>query len=280
MKLATITKNRNREKYTFANINLLGNCSVDCFFCLGKDLENELVGKNQLRTHFSKWDNFSKFISRCKQEEVNKLYLTAQNTDPLLYVHFDELVAHLKDQGFEVGVRTGGYWPLKKVKSLKKLNGEIGLSFNSISEANSKLILGRAKVPKWDLIVPECGDNVRVSIVVNKFNIHEIFPMIEYAASFKNVRYIQMRRISTDNRFEELKEHIEIYEKLYERVQRDFPRIGTFYLAEQFSMYGKEVNFWRTVQTSVNSLNYFTDGTLSDNYFIVEGYLENQDGKD
>jgi hypothetical protein len=29
---------------------------------------------------------------------------------------------------------------------------------------------------------------------------------------------------------------------------------------------------WRTVGTSVNSLNYFTDGTLSGEYFVIEGY--------
>jgi len=26
------TKNRNRDPYSFANINLLGRCNVDCFF--------------------------------------------------------------------------------------------------------------------------------------------------------------------------------------------------------------------------------------------------------
>lgn len=36
---------------------------------------------------------------------------------------------------------------------------------------------------------------------------------------------------------------------------------------------------WRTVETSVNSINYFTDGTISDEYFIVEGYLKENDEK-
>lgn len=49
-----INKNRNREKYTFANINLLGTCNANCYFCLGKDISEELSGKNQLNVHFSK----------------------------------------------------------------------------------------------------------------------------------------------------------------------------------------------------------------------------------
>ena len=37
-----INKNRNRGKFTFANINLLGKCNADCYFCLGKDIADEL----------------------------------------------------------------------------------------------------------------------------------------------------------------------------------------------------------------------------------------------
>ena len=47
-------------------------------------------------------------------------------------------------------------------------------------------------------------------------------------------------------------------------------------MAEIFNVYGKDVSFWSTVETSVNSLNYFTDGVCSDEYFIVEGYLKNK----
>ncbi|GAG80842.1 unnamed protein product, partial [marine sediment metagenome] len=54
-----------------------------------------------------------------------------------------------------------------------------------------------------------------------------------------------------------------------------YPSYGNFYAAQQHILFGKEVNFWRTVETNINSYNYFTDGTISDEYFIVEGYLKN-----
>lgn len=38
-----------------------------------------------------------------------------------------------------------------------------------------------------------------------------------------------------------------------------------------------EVVFWRTVKTTTNSFNYFTDGTFSKEYFIVEGYANEHD---
>jgi hypothetical protein len=69
---------------------------------------------------------------------------------------------------------------------------------------------------------------------------------------------------------------IELYEKFYNKFSKDHKQIGTFYLAQQFELYGKEVDFWRTVETSCNSLNYFTDGTCSDEYFIIDGYLKNK----
>ena len=39
-----IIKNRNRQVPTFANINLLGKCNADCYFCLGKDIKSEVDG--------------------------------------------------------------------------------------------------------------------------------------------------------------------------------------------------------------------------------------------
>jgi len=44
--------------------------------------------------------------------------------------------------------------------------------------------------------------------------------------------------------------------------------------AEIYDVYGQDVVFWRTIKTSANSINYFTDGTISEKYFIIEGYLD------
>jgi hypothetical protein len=44
--------------------------------------------------------------------------------------------------------------------------------------------------------------------------------------------------------------------------------------ADVFEISGVPVCFWRTVKTTIGSFNYFTDGTSSDEYFVVEGYLK------
>jgi molybdenum cofactor biosynthesis enzyme MoaA len=271
-----INKNRRREKYTFANINLLGSCNANCYFCLGKDISDELYGKNQLNIHYSKWENFEYFLEQCREEGVKKLYLTGQTADGLQYHYLDEIIDYLQSNGFVVGVRTNGYLAERKMKSIQKMEGGIGYSIHTLNPILNQVIMGKKYLPDWNKIIPMSGPNVRISIVLNRYNINEFENLIKFSSSFDNVRYIQILRISTDTRVDLLQEDIDLYEKFYNDFSKKHKKVGEFYLADQYEMYGKEVNFWRTVETSVNSLNYFTDGTCSNEYFIVEGYLKNK----
>ncbi len=130
------------------------------------------------------------------------------------------------------------------------------------------------KIPRWDKIIPQSGENVRISIVLNRYNINEVYNLIVFTAKFPNVKYIQIRRISTDTRLSFLQEDIDLFEEYCKNFSHNYRQTGQFCGAQQFNVYGKDVVFWRTVETSCNSLNYFTDGTCSDEYFIIEGYLK------
>ena len=271
-----IKKNKDRELPTFANINLLGKCNADCFFCLGKDIKEHLKGKNHLDIHFSEWKNFEYFLTECKLANIKKLYLTGQTADGLQYKFLNKIVNYLQNRNFSVGVRTNGYLAERNMDIIHKMKDEIGYSIHSLDFSTNKLIMGRRDIPNWDKIIPNSGENVRVSIVLNRYNVNEFYKIVKYLSSFPNIKYIQVRRISTDTRIEELKDDISIYENFFETFSKSHIKTGDFYLAEQYELYGKEINFWRTVETSCNSFNYFTDGTFSKKYFIVEGYLENQ----
>jgi molybdenum cofactor biosynthesis enzyme MoaA len=273
--MAIITKNRNRGFYTFANINLLGQCNADCFFCLGKDITTQLKGKNQLNDHFFTWKNFEEFLERCYDEGIKKLYLTGQTADGLQYKYLKEIVDYLQENNFVVGVRTNGYLALSKMDIIKSMKGEIGYSVQTLSPYIAKRMMNKPFIPRWDKIIPESGDNVRVSIVINRYNFAEIFSTLNFLSDFDNIKYIQLRRVSTDTRLEELDQDIQLFECFYNSFIKRFEKKGEFCLAPIYSCYGKDVVFWRTVETSANSLNYFTDGTCSDEYFVVEGYLNN-----
>lgn len=276
--MVEIQKNRERAEYTFANINLLGKCNADCYFCLGKDIPELLNRHDQRRTHFFKWKNFAAFIDKCEDMGIKKLYVTGQNTDALCYDYLDELVDYLQDRGFVMGIRTNGYLIEKKMETVRKLKGGIGLSIHSLNPETNKKIMGRSDIPNWERLIPAMKsptNHIRVATVINRYNIDEVMDVIRYVSGFDEVSYIQARRISTDTRVPELIQDVEIYEKMYQEVISKFGIYDTFYGAQRVNMFGKEVCWWRTVETSSNSLNYFTDGTISDNYFVVEGYMNN-----
>ena len=268
-------KNRQREAYSFANINLLGKCNVRCFFCLGLDIEEQLSKHNQLNTHFAEWGNFTQFLEKCKSNNVKKLYITGQNTDSLCYKYLDELVDYLHNNDFGVGMRTNGYLAPKWMDTINKCELSVGYSIHTLCPMANKMIMGRSDMPDWETIIP-ATKNCRIQIVVNRCNHYDFWNTLRYACKFPNVKYIQVRRVSTDTRLQELSPDIVAYEQLYSQVSQIFPlKCKLWGDAEVYDIYGKDVVFWRTVKTTVNSLNYFTDGTISDVYFVVEGYLKN-----
>lgn len=271
----SVDKNRGRAPPEFANINLLGKCNVDCYFCLGKDIEEELSKHNNINTHFSQWKNFYSFINTCKENNIKKLYITGQNVDGLQYKYLGQLIHYLQeDEKFLVGVRTNGFLAHKKLDVLNTCKASVGYSIHTLYPHINKKIMDRDHIPDWDNLLRNTK-NCRVSIVLNRFNQYEIIPLIEYISTYNNVKYIQVRRICTDTRLDELKEDIELYENVYKHISSTYKKVGEFHTAGVFDMFSKEVNFWRTTQTTVNSFNYFTDGVVSKEYFVVEGYIKN-----
>jgi MoaA/NifB/PqqE/SkfB family radical SAM enzyme len=270
-----IVKNRNRDAYSFANINLLGRCNADCYFCLGKDIKFELAYKNHLQQYYV-WRNFRKFLEICKDYQIKKLYITGQTADSLQYKYLDALVKWLQDDlGFIVGIRTNGYLAEREMNTIIKMKGEIGYSIHTLNPHINERIMCLKRVPNWDKILPMSGNNVRVATVINRFNYNDIYEIMSYVAKFHNVKYIQLRRVSTDTRLKLLQKDIDLFEQFHKEFSNTYHVKEEFCGAPIYEYKGLDVVFWRTVETTVNSLNYFTDGTISNEYFVVEGYLKN-----
>lgn len=264
-------KNRNRKAPVFANINLQGPCNYKCYFCLGNDicLSNKI---NYLNINFKEWKKFDEYLNLCHSKNIKKIYLTGQNTDPLLYSFLKELIEYLKEKGFQVGIRTNGYLALSKMSIINCLNGSFSLSIHSlVSETHEKNTKVKS-IPNWNKIIPMVKVPLRVAIVVNRFNESEIFSILKYLSDFQNIRYIQLRCVATDTRYDELKDDIRAYENVKNKIEDNYKCEKEFYTSKIYNIYGKEVDLWRTVQTDINSLNYFTEGIISDDYFIIEGY--------
>jgi MoaA/NifB/PqqE/SkfB family radical SAM enzyme len=244
---------------------------------LGKDIDHLLGQHNQTLVHWDKWKDFKKFLAICRHHKIEKIYLTGQNTDPTLYRNLHGLIGYLQSLGFLVGIRTNGLAAERVLDAINLCREEIGYSIHTLDPMTQKMVMGTDKIPDWGRLLTESGPNVRVSIVLNRCNEYELFDILRFTRNFPDLRYIQVRRISTDTRLEALAPDMAAYERVYTTVSRAFPLKRKFVTdAEVYDIYGQDVVFWRTIKTSVNSINYFTDGTISEKYFIVEGYLEQQ----
>lgn len=265
-------KNLHREAPVFANINLLGTCNVDCYFCLGKDINEQFKAHDQLKVHFSEWANFDEYLKRCAAAGIRRVYVTGQNTDSLIYRYLGELVDHVQELGFDVGLRTNGYLASKRLDVINRCRRNVGYSIHSLKPDVNWTIMRRRDLPDWETIIPATR-NCRVSVVLNRYNEPEFYDLLRYIAKFDNVQYVQVRRICTDTREAYLIEDVDVYERIFKAVQAEYPLVGRFYEAEEFELFGKRVCFWRTVKTTIDSFNYYTDGTINDEYFVIEGYM-------
>ena len=276
-------KNRNRSAYTFANINLLGKCNLDCHWCLGKDLP-ELNQYNCMSTHFSEWHNFDKFLKIAKENKINQLYITGQNTDSLLYKYLSSLISFLRSKAFAVGLRTNGVLALEKMGEINRtttvLGDAVSLSVLSLDEETHNKITGSSIIPDWSRIIPKITSPLRVSVVIDRYNKDEFLKIIGFLSSFENIRYVQVRRVSTDNRKGELAEDQKAYDRLKHSINHLFPKANEYEGAISYDIFGIECSFWETVNTTANSINYFCNGVISEEYFIVEGYTKNTSGGD
>ncbi|MNV37150.1 hypothetical protein D3C71_1286590 [compost metagenome] len=68
----------------------------------------------------------------------------------------------------------------------------------------------------------------------------------------------------------------DVFERLHKQIAENYPLVDTFHGAMIYEIHGMKVSFWRNWNTNINSMNYFSDGTISEDYFIIDGYLKNQ----
>ena len=193
-------KRRDRSPYSFANINLLGKCNVDCFFCLGKDLSEQFGKFNHSSTHFSLWPNFDKLMAACREHGIKKIYLTGQNVDALQYLYIAELIFHLRKHGFTtVGCRTNGMLAMQQPV---QIFDTVSYSVHTLQQHTQDIIFGgrHYKVPNWKAVFEATAPaRVRAAIVLNRYNRHEMYELLNYLAT-TNADYIQVRKVCTDTR--------------------------------------------------------------------------------
>lgn len=110
-------------------------------------------------------------------------------------------------------------------------------------------------------------------MVVNRFNGGELDDVLGLIARHDNVTYLQLRRVY---RYEgggdaELAADSEAFDRMAAQVRSRDTKISGFHESERFMIGGIEVSLWATVfrNTSLRTLNYFTDGFITGDNVLV-----------
>ena len=261
-------------KIDYGEILFVGPCNFKCFYCLGHEMAESAKEVRMLNTHFYEWNNFNEWLTFLKDHNAPKIYLSSTNSEPLMYKYLDELIDFLQDtHGFKVGIRTNASLG---TELCNKLNGSVSLSLQSLNPETFKKITGVDLnfdfMQNLDSIK---NKSVRVTIVVNRYNYKEVFDMIHQLKGH-NVKYIQLRQCykyyDTD-----ITEDVNVFNYVINKLE-GYKHIGNFNESEIYDVDGQEVSVWRTVfkKSSIRSSNFFTNGLITGNNLLVEGYNDYQ----
>lgn len=264
-----------QSKIHYGEILFVGPCNLKCFYCLGHEMHKSVYESNLMRLHFSEWKNFKSWLEELREHNAPVVYLSSTNSEPLLYPYMAELIRYLQGWGFKVGIRTNGSLDTTVCNLCDE---EISLSLQSFNPDTFKKITG---VPlTFDFLAnlrKIKSSNVRVSIVVNRYNKDEIFDMLDELTKFK-LAYVQLRQrylyYWEDTSIEEDQDAInEIGGKLYE----NYKILGRYKKETlDYDYKGMKVSLWWTVfsKKAIMSSNYWTNGKITHNNLLIEGYEE------
>lgn len=252
----------------YGEILFVGQCNFKCFYCLGHEMPDS-TKCNTLNTHFQEWPNFGKWLYKLQRHDVKTIYLSSTNSEPLLYTYLSELIDFLQELGFKVGIRTNASLDTLVCDKCKE---EISLSLQSLNPDTFEKITG---VPlTFDFLKnlnQLTSDNIRVSIVVNRYNYNEIFDMLDQLKNF-NLRYVQLRQCYKYYETN-IQPDIDAFNFVIKRL-KTYPVKGNFNESIIYNVDGLAVSVWETVfkKSSISSSNYWTNGVITNNNLLVEGY--------
>lgn len=252
----------------YGEILFVGQCNFKCFYCLGYEMHKS-TKCNTLNTHFQEWPNFSKWLYKLQRHNVKTIYLSSTNSEPMLYTYLSELIDFLQELGFNIGIRTNASHDLLVCNKCKE---EISLSLQSLNPETFEKITGVSLTFDFlNNLRQLTNPNVRVSIVVNRYNYLEIFDMLHKLKKY-NLRYVQLRQCykyyETD-----IQPDIDAFNDVVSKL-KSFPVKGNFNESIIYDVDGLPVSVWETVfkKESISSSNYWTNGVITDNNLLVEGY--------
>ena len=260
-------------KPSFANVHFIGKCNMHCAFCVGYDAQPT---GSTLAVKIEDLPRFERFLCKCHDAGVDRLYLTGLNCDPLQYQHLPELIDYLqKERGMRVGIRTNGLLAPGKLTLLNRLKLEVGYSINTLDHAEHVYHYG-TRVPRWGKILSSTR-KYRASYVARAFKsdptgVATFNGILNMLGAFHVPEHFQVRRVYRREWYDGHDADVAAFEAVASHLAERFNQTGEYYGCKTYDAHGITVCMWSPEHTSIQSLNYFTDGHDSSTYRIADAY--------
>lgn len=245
------------KRFEFGNVLFGGPCNQKCYFCIGHQLEGSLT-PNNLRLFPP--TNFDKFIERMVASNTKKVIFTGTTTDPLLYKYGKELVQLIREKmpDVHISIHTNGVLATRKIDTFNMFDS-CTISLNSFEPETFQKIHGTREMPDLETLVKIAKMPIKLSCILTPHNKHETLSYI-YRARDLGIKRIALRHIFLDQ------ERWDIFPPSLTPHPTPF---RTHCGNPVYNIDGVEVTHWVFEKVEGNSLNLFSDGTLSEEYLLV-----------
>ncbi len=244
--------------YDFANILFSGPCSARCYFCIGGQIDHRLNQPNLDRYPLL---GIEPFMQRIWQERIPQVVFTGTNTDPQLYRHearlLDTLRRHLPS-GVKFSLHTNARQALRRMSTFN-LYDRATLSFPSFDPQTYQQMMGVPDPPDLAEIVRQARLPLKVSCLVDEHNGPEL------RAFLGRCQDLGLRRVVLRKMYGAAQPWQAWLEPLLAEMQPCPPYRGN----PVYRFRGLEITLWDFEVTQSSALNLFANGTLSDQYLLV-----------
>lgn len=249
------------ENYDFWNILFSGKCNARCPYCIGEKLGEKYPWNLDIFPP----KNLEDFIALIKKYSIKEIIFTWTDTDPLLYHYQKELLEILREQtpDTRISVHTNWFLILRQLATFN-LYDKATLSVPSFDEAIFQTMMGtKQKVLDLQSIWEATNIPLKVSRIVSETNntLKETSDYLENISKTR-VRRIAFRKLASDTSL--WKKEEKILEKLWAHYTCDY-RWNPIY-----RLWETEITLWSFTKTTSDSINLFSDGSISTTYLLEE----------
>jgi MoaA/NifB/PqqE/SkfB family radical SAM enzyme len=241
-------------QYDFANILFAGPCNARCPFCIGRQIDPRLSVNN---LHEFPPRHLDRFIDRIMEHEIKQIVFTGTTTDPQLYQHEARLLDDLRRQlpgDTQYSIHTNGRLALKKLDTFN-LYDRACLSFPSFNPITYFTMMGVRGVPDLAQIVDRAQIPVKVSCLINEHNRPELPEFLDRCQAL-GIQRLVIRQVYGDLHA------LPIVAGLSWR--------GWYAGNSVYDYRGMEVTYWNFDHCDCQSINLFSEGTISAEYLLTK----------